>query len=372
MRIHIKDLPKQIAINYSAGVNMSLASKPALGKTYGVFGAHKVIQHYEPDVQLALCDMATMSPNDIVVYMPDPKTGTLVAYPNAELPNHYTHPKSKGIFFIDEYGLGDPTTISATQKYINRESIGGKLRMPDGWMVVGATNRLSDKSNVRQQPRAWLSRMEQWQAYSTPDYDLKIAGDNEYFPIVVQFMKAFPHLIDNYETVFEPPKKDPMNEGDRALVTEEGRYGVWANKRSWKRLSDIEYACAKMHAPLNLMRPLANLGQGVGQQYMTYRATQESMLNIDDILKDPKGVRIPDRMDQLYITMCMLAALVKDTQLKAVSTYIDRVGGDMRVMVVQRMAARWRKEGVDFNLKNAPDFKQWVKDPAFSDLVMGV
>ena len=100
--------------------------------------------------------------------------------------------------------------------------------------------------------------------------------------------------------------------------------------------------------------------------------SKESLrLNIDDILKDPKGVRIPDRMDQLYITMCMLASLVKDTQLAAVDTYIGRVGGDMRVMVVNRMAARWRKEGAAFNLPKSPQFKQWVKEPEFSDLIMG-
>lgn len=371
MRIHLKDLSKQIAINFDAGVNMSLASKPALGKTWGVYGAHKLIVQYEPEAWMGLLDMATMSPNDIVVYMPDVKSGTLKAYPNSELPNAYKTPDMRGLLFLDEYGLGDPTTISATQKYTNDEDIGGVLKKPKGIIVIGATNRLSDKSNVRQQPRAWLSRMEQWTVFSTPEYDLKLAEDAEWFPIIVDFFKKFPHLIDNYEDVFEPPKSnDPAKPSERATYTEEGKMGVWANKRSWNRLSNLEYSCARLRTSLHAMRALANLGQGVGQQYMLHRATQESMLNIDDILKDPKGVRIPERMDQQYITLCMLASLVKDTQLKAVDTYINRIGGDMRVMVVHRMAARWKKEKAAFNLPKSPEFKSWVKDPQFSDLVM--
>jgi hypothetical protein len=371
MRIHLKELPKQIAISFMAKVNSSYASKPALGKTWGVIAAHKLIQQYEPKAKLWMLDMATMSPNDICVYMPDVKSNTLTAYPNAELPNAYTDPDATGILFIDEYGLGDPTTISATQKYINNESIGGKLKKPEGVVVVGATNRLADKSNVRQQPRAWMSRMEQWQAYSTPEYDLKLAEDAEWFPIIVQFFKAFPHLIDNYEEVFEPAANDRVKTTDRAQYAEEGKVGVWANKRSWNRLSDVEYVCARTNAKMHPMRALANLGQAVGQQYVTYRATQEAMLNIDDIIKDPKGVRVPDRMDQQYITLCMLASLVKDTQLSAVDTYIGRIGGDLRVMVINRMAARWRKEGASFNLPKSPQFKAWVKEPEFSDLIMG-
>jgi len=368
MRIHIKDLPRQITIAFAAKTNMSISSKPALGKTWGVLAAQKLIHEYDPDVQLALMDMATMSPNDVVVYMPDPKTGTLRAYPNAEMPNHYTDPDSKGIIFFDEYGLGDPTTISASQKYINRESIGGKLRMPDGWMCIGATNRLSDKSNVRQQPRAWLSRMEQWEAYSTPDYDCKIAKDAEWFPIIVDFFKKFPHLIDNYEEVYEETKRSGA---EQAQLSEEGKRGVWANKRSWKRLSDIEYSCAQLHTPLHPLRAHANVGQAVGQQYMLHRAAQESMLNIDDILKDPKHVPIPDRMDQQYILLTMLAVLVKTADLSAVDKFLDRIGGDLRVMAITRMAARWRKEGAAFNLPATPEFKEWVRDPQFADLVMG-
>lgn len=372
MRIHLKELPKQIAIAYSAAANGSLASKPALGKTYGVLAAHKIIQQHEAEAGLWLLDMATMSPNDICVYMPDPATGKLTAYPNAELPNAYDNPDLKGILFLDEYGLGDPTTISATQKYINGESIGGKLRKPDGVVVIGATNRLSDKSNVRQQPRAWMSRMEQWQVYSTPDYDTKIAEQNEWFPIIVQFFKAFPHLIDNYEDVFEPPPpgQDKVKASDRALYTEEGKVGVWANKRSWNRLSNIEYACSRLgNTKLHPLRAHANVGQAVGQQYMTYRASQEHLLSIEEILANPKSAPVPDRLDQQYVAMCMLAAMAKDTQLKQVDQYIERVGGDMRVMVIRRMAARWRKNKVEFQLPKSPVFKEWMKDPALQDLL---
>jgi hypothetical protein len=309
-----------------------------------------------------------MSPNDICVYMPDMKSGKLAVFPNNELPNAYDDPDQCGIVFEDEALNADPTVVKVTQKYNNGESIGGKLRKPDGVIVVAASNRLADRAGATQQSRAWLSRMEQWEVFSTPEHNLSFAEKNVWFPIITEFFKKFPHLIDNYEQVYEETKRSGA---EQAQLSEEGKRGVWASMRSWRRLSDLEYACRSMGVKLHPMRALANVGQAVGQQYMQFRAMTESMASVEDVLHDPKGVAVPERLDQQYILLTMLAALVKTADLSAVDKFLDRIGGDLRVMAITRMAARWRKEGAAFNLPATPEFKEWVRDPQFADLVMG-
>lgn len=370
MRIHIKELPKQIAIAFAAKTNMLITSKPALGKTWTTKEAAEIIKQRVEHAGYWPLDLTTMSPNDICVYMPNMTTGKLGVFPNDELPNAYDDPDQCGIVFEDEALNADPTVTKVTQKYNNGESIGGKLRKPDGVIVIAAGNRLSDRAGVMQQSRAWLSRMEQWEVYSTPEHNLDFAEKNVWYPVITEFFKKFPHLIDNYEEVYEfDPRNDKARTSDRAQYTEEGKKGVWANMRAWKRLSDIEYACRSMGAKLHPMRAQANLGQAVGAQYMTYRAMHDNMASVEDVLKDPKGIAIPDRMDQQYIMLTMLSAFVKDTQIGALDKFLDRIGGDLRVMTVRRLMARYRKEGSHFNIVKTPEFKSWVKDPTFSDLI---
>lgn len=371
MRIHIKELPKQIAIAYAARTNMLIVSKPAVGKTWTVQDAANIIRQRVEGAGYWPLDLTTMSPNDICVYMPDMKEGKLAVFPNAELPNAYDNPDQTGIVFEDEALNADPTVTKVTQKYNNGESIGGRLRKPDGVIVVAAGNRLSDRAGVMQQSRAWLSRVEQWEVYSTPEWNLEFADRNAWYPVIVEFFKKFPALIDNYEDVYEfDPRNDKAKSGDRAQFTEEGKRGVWANMRAWKRLSDLEFACRNMGAKLHPMRAQANLGQAVGAQYMTYRALHDNMVSLEEVLKDPKGVAVPDRLDQQYILLNMLAAFVKTTEIKALDKFLERIGGDLRVMTIRRMMNRWRRERTSFDLPKTPEFKAWVKDPAFSDLIV--
>ena len=371
--LHIKQLPREIALSYAARTNLLLTSKPGLGKSETVCAAAKTMGERVEGFGYWPFDISTANPNDVCAYMPDLKTGELAVYPNSVLPNAYRKPDAQGIVFFDEVLNGDPSTVKVFQKYVNGEDISGKLRKPEGVIVVAASNRMADKAGVMQQSRAFMSRVEQLEIYSDAAHNLSFMDNDGFWPVMRKFLEKFPDLIDNYETVFDPgndARAKQLSKDDKAEQGEEGKRDVWANMRSWKRISKLEYAAQSLKIPMQPCRVLSSVGKAVGTQYVTYRAMFDKIASVDEILRDPKGVAIPSKMDELFVMVCMLSQLIKSTDMKAAATFVDRLQGDMRALAIRRMVKRSQKNRAEFDIGGSKEYQTWMKDPAIQDLFM--
>lgn len=378
--IHIKQLKKELALSYAAGTNIMLLSKPAIGKS-------ETTEAWAADMAKRIegftfhpFDIGTANPNDVAAYMPDDKSGTLRVYPNDVLPNAYQKPDQKGAVFMDEIMNGDPTTVKVFQKYINGEDISGKLRKPDGVIVIAASNRIGDKAGVMQQSRAFMSRIEQVEVFSDAPHNLKFIEADGWHPVTAKFLEKFPMLIDNYDAVFEPDSpaaKAAMaatNQGNakdaRDAMSEEGKRGIWANMRSWRRISKLEFAARSLGIELNSMRFMSNVGKAVGLQYNTFRASFEKMASLEDIIANPKKVEIPERADQQFVLAQLLATLVPQDNVKEAGIFLDRLPGDIRAVAIRRMVVRTQKDRGSFDIGATKEYQAWMRDPAVSDLFM--
>ena len=63
------------------------------------------------------------------------------------LPPSFLPKEGKGILFLDELNLALPSILASAYQLILDRKV-GEYVLPDGWVVVGAGNRLSDKANV--------------------------------------------------------------------------------------------------------------------------------------------------------------------------------------------------------------------------------
>lgn len=377
--VHIKQLKKELALSYAAGTNILLLSKPAIGKSETVEAWAKEMSARVEGFGYWPFDIGTANPNDVAAYMPDDKTGSLRVYPNDVLPNAYKTPDAKGAVFMDEIMNGDPTTVKVFQKYSNGEDISGRLRKPAGVIIVGSSNRIGDKAGVMQQSRAFMSRTEQVEVYSDAPHNLKFADSAGWHPYVTKFLEKFPQLIDNYDMVFEPESTAAkaaaaaVSGGGKALrddLSEEGKRGVWANMRSWTRISKLEYAAAGLGIELGGHRFTSNVGKAVGLQYNTFRSTFEKLASVDDILANPKTAAIPDSAAHQFVLASMVAALVSQDQVKQAAIFIDRLPGDIRAVAIRRMVVRSQKNRAEFDIGATKEFQAWMRDPAISDLFM--
>jgi hypothetical protein len=372
MKLELSKLGKQIAIMFHAKVNCIIVSPPGIGKTDTINATAARLREKVEDFRIWYMDVPTMSPTDIGATMPNRETGLLEFFCNAGFPNAYTAPDARGILNLGEILNTDPTTLKLLQKYCNGEDINGKLRKPDGVIVVGDSNRISDKAGVFQQSRAFMNRFIHIEVFSTPDQNIKYAEENEFHAKVVDFMKKFPYLIDNYEEVFEGAKSRGPNElkqHQKDQQSEEAKRGIWACMRGWKRISNLEYTCDELKQELMPQLVNGSVGMAIGSQYMTHRTMFDKLLTVEEIVRHPEKAEVSDNASILYVQLAMLAATVDAKHMPQVSKYLARCPGDMKVMCIRRMLIRMRRDP-SFKVTSTKEYRDWMSDQALSDLIM--
>ena len=374
MKLHMREVPKQIALSYTAHSNLLILSQPGIGKTDTINAAAETMKKRIEGFKLIHIDVPSMSPTDIGATMPNRETMLLEFFCNAMLPNAYTDSGWTGIINFGEVLNTDNTTLKLLQKYVNGEDINGRLKKPTGAVVIADSNRIIDKSGVMQQSRAFMNRFEQIEVFTDPKGNIEYAEQKDFHPKVQDFFKNWPALIDNYESVFiDIPNsgfgKTKAND-DQLVAAEEGKRGLWACMRGWKRISDLEYACDEWKEELLPQRAIGNVGTAIGMQYMTHRSMFGKIAGVDEIVKDPKHVAVPDKLDELYAQLVLLAMLVDIKFMKQVDVYLGRVPQDLKAMCINRMLTRSRKHKATFNLTPTKEFQAWMSDPSFSDLLM--
>lgn len=376
--VRLADLKPLLARHYFAHVNVALASKPGVGKTMTIEAfAQEMEQRVAklpdaPEFVYRMFYAPSMSPMDIVASAPDYDRGTLRNFHNELLPNAHVNPKLHGIVFFDEALNTDPATLKLLQKYCNGEEMGG-LRKPKNVMVVIASNRLEDKAGVQQQSRAFLRRFEHIDVYATADDNLAYMAAQNWHPTVQTYLKDHVHHIDNYETVFgltdEAQAANPSgkpNATNKAKMGEEGKRGVWANMSSWERVSKLEYAAEQMGMTLTTAEIVGNLGSGVGISYNSHREYAKSLIQFDDIIADPEGIAVPDKMDAQFMVAMNCAFRAKTEHIEPVYKFGRRLPLDLQAVLLKHLGAR-----KDVKLASSPLYAQWLTTPQLMNILNG-
>lgn len=374
MATKLKEMQDILVQNYMARVNTFMRGKPAIGKTMTINGFVEKMRKTIPDFTASTFYAPCMSPMDIQSAAPSQETKKLEFYCNAALPNAYTDPDMQGIIFLGELPNTDPETTKLLQKYINGEDMSGTLRKPDGVVVIADGNRIEDKSGVQQQGRAFMSRFEQIEVYTDADDNVQYASKHAWHPLVQTFFKDHPALIDNYDDVFQTKdsaRADKENANVRAMQSEEGKLGIWANMRSWERISRKEYAVDELNAnggrhKVSLASAAGNVGQAVAAQYQAHKDIVSNLVSYEVIMADPARAPIPDRMDKMYMLAMLVALRAKEEDFPKVRTFAERMPLEMQAVVLRNMANR-----KGFNLVSIPDYVKWLTNPELTALLTG-
>jgi hypothetical protein len=373
MATRLKDLLPILVRNYIARVNTFIRGKPAIGKTETIAQFAERMKTRVPGFKVWMFYAPTMSPMDIQASAPNYETHLLEMFNNAALPNHYTTPDAVGVVFFGELPNADPATTKLLQKYVNGEDMSGVLRKPEGVVVIADGNRIEDKSGVQQQGRAFLSRFEQLEAYTDASDNLAYAMAHAWHPYVQKFMETNPALIDNYDDVFETSAAARQRSAQAKAANgadqqaEEGKLGIWANMRSWERMSRKEYAADQLRSPVTLAEACGNVGSGVGAQYEAHKRMMMSLTSLEEIVADPANARLPTAMDEQYALSMLIAHRCNETQLPQIYTYACRMPLELQASIVRHLGGR-----KNFNLGASDAFAKWNTNPALNQLLNGV
>lgn len=347
--------------------NIKFLSQPAMGKTKAMEEIKAEQQALDPDFFFRVWDGGTMQPTDTVMSMPVIEKKIIEKFRDGDLPNAYENPSLRGIIYIGEIALMGMETSRGFQKLWNHEDIGG-FRIPDGVIFVGDGNRMSDKSGAQQESRANGSRYRTFVLEFDADYALNVVKKH-YHTKVAAFLIRNPACIDNYTDVFEKEPPRPANDA----MTIEGKHGVWANLRSWQRVSDTLEDVEQSGMILIPGEIEADVGEGIAKTFHAFCTMLDHLSSLEEIIKNPKKIVIPSKSDEQFALSTMLSLLVNRDNWEEIATYMQRYPTEQQTVFFYNMNDRHKKQKDEHAtfIRGTASFQKWITAPHIVAIMRG-
>lgn len=302
------------AIFHAIKINRPLfiSGAPGIGKSAIVAAVVATIRLTDPDFQLADVRTALYQAVDIKG-MPTVDLGQMIA--RWTMPDFFRliKPGSRGILFLDEITAARPEVQAALYELVYDRRI-GEYSLPEGWRIIAAGNRTSDRAVAFQMSTALASRFIQVDLDVDFDDFREWALDHEIDHRVLGFLKLRPTLLHNF---------DPATKAR-----------AFACPRTWEYVSDAVKAGLDSAIEFDVIAGL--IGEGAATEFIGTMRLMDSMPDPDDVMADPSSAAVPDQPAVLYALAVCLSRLVDKASAKAFFIYADRLPGDFSVLMVNQ------------------------------------
>lgn len=240
------------------------------------------------------------------VPVPNMKTKTTEWFVPSELPNEERHGKH-GIFFMDELNVANPQVQASCFGLVLDRKLGDYV-MPEGWRIVAAGNRQSDRSSAQRLSRALANRFGHFEVEADAKTWINDYAVYHCNPLVYSFIDFRPELIHKMDV--EDERKFP-------------------SPRQWTEVSKICEAPDDMR----FTSVEALVGQMAAGEFEGYVRTFRELPDLNEILKNPKKGPVPTDPSALYAISSALAYRANRDNFENVLTYAQRLPADYEVVV---------------------------------------
>jgi len=202
----------------------------------------------------------------------------------------------EGVLFFDEYAQAHPSVQAIVGQIIYERRLGEYL-LPEGWKVICAGNRSSDRAGSNALPSHVIGRCSIINFEHNTDDWLKWAVDNDVHPDVLGYVNFQPEWLN----VFDPKVKTPQ-----------------PSPRAWTRLSDT----LKTN-PSNDLKQLiceCDIGETASIEFMSFLSLKNDVPDLDRIVEGLE-VDVPDHGGICYATICALVTVIKEANDNNVTSY---------------------------------------------------
>ena len=218
----------------------------------------------------------------------------------------------EGIFLIDEL----PTAPAATQNaflqlLITREV--GNYKIPDGWSIIAAGNRLTDAAAVYQMPSPVRNRLAHYELEADLGDWVEWAVSNGVDTSVVSFIRYRPNLLYNF------------NPEDYAFPT----------PRSWSYV-DKRLKLTKIDEESLFYGVSALVGDGAAGEYIAFRQIYTELPDIDHLIDNPHTYKVDDNPAVMYALSGALAARACDAKMENIMKVIKKLPTEFQVITVKQ------------------------------------
>jgi hypothetical protein len=209
-------------------------------------------------------------------------------------------PASSGILFLDEINTAPAQTQAALYQLVLDRAV-GDYHLPDGWQIVAAGNRMTDRGVVHRMPDPLIDRfihvdfepeLQDWCAW---------ALSNGVRPEVVAFLRFRPALLHSHDTARQ--------------------CHAFATPRGWADVSAI----IGLNTPIEGDLIRGRVGDGAAGEMLAFLKLYRGMVSPDQILLNPLTADVPTNSGILYALAEALARRATIKNIDSVLTYAKRM-----------------------------------------------
>ncbi len=252
--------------------------------------------------------------------------------------------EGKGILFLDEINSAAQATAAAAYQLVLDRKL-GDYTLPEGWAIVAAGNRASDKAIVNQMSTALKNRFTHVNYEVNNDDWCEWALKNNVAVEVLGFIRFRPMLLNEFEQ-----RSNSKEERERVQRLKDAQ--AFATPRSWHFLSKV----VGQNPPSEIEYELYSgiVGEGAAAEFMGYLKYYRNLPNLDALLMDPKKAKVPEEPATLYALATGLATKATQDNMERVVQYALRMPAEFQVLLMKDAIVR------DMSLTNTKAFNEWA------------
>jgi MoxR-like ATPase len=234
-----------------------------------------------------------------------------------------------GILFLDELNAA-PAMVQAGCYQLVLDRKLGEYTLPEGWAIIAAGNRDSDRAVTTRMPTPLRNR------FVHLEFEVDLQDWSEWAiesgirPEVIAFLRFRQELLSAF---------------DRDA-------NAFPSPRSWEFVSRILDAAPDQSVEHELFA--GAVGSGAATEFSAFLKTFRELPNIDAILLNPLKEPVPENAAAQYAVASALAHRATDSNFDRICTYLGRMPTEFSVLCVRDASLRQPA------VQHTPAFTKWA------------
>lgn len=225
-------------------------------------------------------------------------------------PPNFLPTDGKGILFLDELPQAPESVQSSLLQLVLDRQL-GEYKLPDGWVVLAAGNRVTDGTFSRKLSKALGSRfathlelavdLDDWCAW---------AVENGVEPEILAFVRLRPDLLHQFDS--------------------KAKGNSFPCPRVWATVSEF---LGKLPPEIELPFFAGALGDGPAAEFTSFLRIFRDLPSIESILLDPENADVPnDKPAVLYALCGAMSRRITEENASKVFVYMQRMPTEFQVV----------------------------------------
>lgn len=250
----------------------------------------------------------------------------------------------EGILFLDEINSAAQATQAAAYQLILDRRLGDYV-LPDGWAMVAAGNRTTDRAIVNQMSTALKNRFTHLNFEVNNDDWCDWALRNNIAVEILGFIRFRPMHLNEFEQ-----RNEGKEEQKRMQRLRDAQ--AFATPRSWEFMSKVVMQKPSPDIEFELYSGI--VGEGCASEFVGYLKYYRDLPNLDALLMAPDKAKVPTEPATLYALSTGLAIKATKDNMERVVKYALRMPAEFQVLLMKDAVVR------DSTLTNTKSFNEWA------------